>query len=358
MNILNPFLELHIDLNKIATNFQKLQKISGKETSAVIKADAYGVGAVPVAKSLFNAGCRKFYVATIDEALKIRDVLPFDAQIYIFNCFIESHLPLIFEKKLIPVFTTVDQIQLYKKHGGQSYILHFDTGMKRLSLPADSVLDVLNIIPASSVEWVMSHLASADDFTGPQNKQQLELFKSIIKHFPRSKYSLIASKGINLPADYHFDQVRPGIYLYGVTPSPETAISKTLDLALSMRAQILETKMIQSGESVGYNATYVAPSPRRIATIAVGYADGIPIGYSNKNHFWIRNHPVPIIGRVSMDLTIIDITGIPESMVQVGEWVDLIQDPMSFYEMSKAAGSSPHEMLTRLGQRCKRVYKL
>lgn len=357
MKILNPFLELHIDLGKIASNYKTLQAITGKETSAVIKADAYGVGAIPVAKTLFSAGCRKFYVATIDEALQLREVLPFDATLYIFNCFIEEHVPLLLEKNLIPVLTTLDQIKLYKKHKGSHYVLHFDTGMKRLSLPAESVPEVLKIIPAHEVDWVMSHLASADDFTGPQNRQQLELFNSIIQHFPQSQYSLIASKGINLGSEYYFDQVRPGIYLYGVTPSPETPISKKLDLALSMRAQILEVKTIQAGESVGYNATYIASNIRRIATLAVGYADGIPVSYSNRNHFWLQGQPVPIIGRVSMDLTIVDITGIPESIGKVGEWVDLIHDPMSFYEMSKAAGSSPHEMLTRLGLRCNRLYK-
>jgi alanine racemase len=356
MTTLNPFLELRIDLKKIASNYRILQAITGKETSAVIKADAYGVGAIPVAKALFSVGCRKFYVATIDEALHLREFLPPDATIYIFNCFIEDHIPILFEKNLIPVLTTLEQIQLYKKHGGCHYVLHFDTGMKRLSLPADSVPEVLKIIPASKVDWVMSHLASADDFTGPQNKQQLEVFKSIIRHFPQSQYSLVASKGINLGPEYYFDQVRPGIYLYGITPSPETPLSKKLDLALSMRARILEIKSLHPGESVGYNATYTAASPRRIATLGVGYADGIPVSFSNKNYFWLQGHPVPIIGRVSMDLTIVDITGIPESIGRVGEWVDLIHDPMSFYEMSKAAGSSPHEMLTRLGQRYNRVY--
>ena len=277
MKILNPFLELHIDLKKIASNYKILQSITGKETSSVIKADAYGVGAMPVAKTLFAAGCRKFYVATIDEALELREVLPLEATIYIFNCFIEDHISLLFEKSIVPVLTTLEQIKLYKKHQGSQYCLHFDTGMKRLSLPAESVAEVLKIIPAKEVDWVMSHLASADDFTGPQNKKQLGIFKSIIQHFPQSQYSLIASKGVNLDPEYYFDQVRPGIYLYGVTPSPETPISKKLDLALSMRAQILEVKSIQTGESVGYNATYVAPSPRRIATLAVGYADGFMV---------------------------------------------------------------------------------
>ena len=357
MTNLNPFLKLEIDLGKIVANYKTLHQITGTETSAVIKADAYGVGAIPVAQALFQAGCRKFYVATIDEAIELREVLPPEAIIYVFNCFIEEHLPLLFEKNIIPVLTSLDQIKLYKKHGGTHYVLHFDTGMKRLSFPAESVADVLKIIPADRVDWVMSHLASADDLEGPQNKQQLTLFKSIIQHFPRSKYSLVASKGTNLGAEYFFDQTRPGIYLYGITPSTETEISKKLPMALRMRAQILEVKSLKKGESVGYNATYTAVNPRRIASIGAGYADGIPVSYSNRNHFWLHNHPVPIIGRVSMDLTVIDITGIPESIGRVGEWVDLIHDPMSFYEMSKAAGSSPHEMLTRLGRRCNRVYK-
>lgn len=357
MPILNPFLKLEVDLGKIARNYQTLQRISGIEVTAVVKANAYGVGAVPVSQALFRAGCRKFYVATIDEALQLREVLPSDAIVYLFNGFIEEHLPLLFEKNITPILTTIEQIKLYKKNGGSSYFLHFDTGMSRLSLTEEQIPEILKIIPSSSVEWVMSHLASADDSTSHQNKDQLEKFKSIIRHFPTSKYSLIASKGINLGSDYFFPQMRAGIYLYGVSPSHPTPLSDSLEFALKMRAQILETKNIQKGDSVGYNATYTAASPRRIATLAVGYADGIPLSFSNKNHFWIQGQPVPIVGRISMDLTMIDITDIPESIAHVGEWVDLIHDPMSFYEMSKAAGSSPHEMLTRIGHRYNRSYK-
>ena len=357
MNILNPFLRLEIDLGKIASNYKILQKETGVETAAVIKANAYGVEAIPAARALFEAGCRKFYVATIDEGLSLRKALPKEAILYIFNSFIEDHLPIFFEHNLIPILTTLDQIKLYKKHGGTEYLLHFDTGMNRLSLPEGSAADVLKIIPASEVSWVMTHLACADESQNPRNKEQLEIFKKIIKHFPQSKYSLAASKGANLGKAYFFDQVRMGIYLYGVTPSAETTLSKKLRLALKMQAQILEIKSLKKGDSVGYSATYTAKSPRIIATIGAGYADGIPLSYSNKACFWLCGHSVPLIGRVSMDLTVVDITDVPESLRKVGEWVDLIRDPMSFYEVSKASESSPHEMLTRLGQRCNRSYK-
>lgn len=357
MTILNPFLKFEVDLKKITSNYRTLQKISGIEVTAVVKANAYGVGATPVTQALFKAGCRKFYVATIDEALELRDHLPSDAIVYIFNGFIEAHLPLLFEKNIIPILTTLDQIKLYKKQGGSSFFLHFDTGMGRVALPRDSMEEVLKIIPASQVSWIMSHLACADELDNQKNKEQLITFKKIAAYFPQAQQSFIASKGINLGRDYYCDQMRSGIYLYGVTPSPETPISKSLKFALKMQAQIIDVKPLKKGESVGYNATYTASSPKRIATVAVGYADGIPVSYSNKNHFWLKGIPVPIIGRISMDLTILDITGIPESIGHVGEWVDLVHDPVSFYEMSKAAGSSPHEMLTRIGHRYNRVYK-
>lgn len=357
MAILNPFLILEVDLGKIARNYQTLQRLSGIEVTAVVKANAYGVGAVPVSQTLFHAGCCKFYVATIDEALQLREALPSKAIIYLFNGFIEDHLPLLLKKDIIPILTTIEQIKLYKKHRGCDYFLHFDTGMSRLSLTEEQIPEILNIIPSSSVDWVMSHLASADDADSPQNKDQLKKFQSIIRHFPTSKYSLVASKGINLGSDYFFPQMRAGIYLYGVSPSQPTPLSESLELALKMRSQILEVKKIHKGENVGYNATYTAQSPRRIATIAAGYADGIPLSFSNKNHLWLHGHPTPIVGRVSMDLTMIDITDIPESIAHVGQWVDLIHDPVSFYEMSKAAGSSPHEMLTRIGQRYNRIYR-
>ena len=353
MDTAEHYLKLEIDLFKIKRNYEKLKGFTGKEVSAVVKANAYGIGAIPISKALQSAGCHRFYVATVSEALTLREALGGAPTIYVFNTFTKSQIPLLESHKITPILTTIDQVKLWAL-GHRDLVLHFDTGMNRLSIPYHQLDECLSIVEADQVESIMSHLACADDAQHPLNTIQLDRFKEIARHFPKSRKSLSASKGINLGAPYLFDEVRVGIYLYGYSPSTETPLSQSLEPALQAVAQILNIESIEKGTTIGYGGTFKAVAPMTIGTIGVGYADGIPLTYSNKGYFQMAGHKLPILGRVSMDLITVDLTNLPSKYAKVGNWVDLIPDPMSFYEMSRALGSSPHEMLTRLGQRYKR----
>lgn len=236
-------------------------------------------------------------------------------------------------------------------------VLHFDTGMNRLSIPLSDLEACLEQVNTDHVETVMSHLSCADLQEHTLNKIQLKRFQELAMHFPKSIKSFAASKGINLGPSFLFDEVRVGIYLYGFSPAATTKFSRELDTAIQARAQILEVKTLFKGESVGYGATFTAKKDMKIATVSAGYADGVPLAYSNKISLNLEGHEAPILGRVSMDLSVIDLSAVPEELAKVGKWVDLIPDPMSFYRMSRIAGSNPHEMLTRLGQRYRRTYK-
>ncbi|UNM05968.1 MAG: alanine racemase [Holosporaceae bacterium] len=203
----------------------------------------------------------------------------------------------------------------------------------------------------------MSHLACPDMPEYPLNKLQLDRFKEIAQHFPNSDKSLAASSGITLGPEFHFDEVRIGVYLYGFLSNPHPHPGLHLTPAIKARAQILEVKNVEKGVSIGYDATFISTKKMKIGTISAGYADGIPLSYTNKGVFMLNNHPVPIIGRVSMDLCVVDLSDVPAKLAKVGKWVDLIPDPVSFCKASKEAGCSPREILTRFGQRYNRIYE-
>lgn len=355
MKTLNPFLELSINLAAIQENYLKICTFTGVKVAAVVKANAYGIGAKEVAKALEDAGCTRFYVATFCEASALRQHLKKKSDIFLFNGFSDAEFNTFLDLNITPVFTSLDQVNRYGTKT-KNLVLHFDTGLSRLSIPDYDVDACLKAIDTKKVSLVLSHLACADQPDHPLNQQQLNRFQDICEYFPCAEKSLSASKGINLGSQYFFDEVRIGIYLYGFSPSTETNFSKTLTPAVAAKSQILGIQTLEKGQSVGYGATFIAPKPMKIATIAGGYADGTPLTLSNLGCVSMEEKILPIIGRVSMDLTTIDISSLSDAQAKVGNWVDLIPSPMSFYKKSIEGGSSPHEMLTRLGHRFNRKY--
>lgn len=355
--MMNSFLTLEIDLTKIVHNYHLVHAHTGIEVASVVKADAYGVGAIPVSQALLDAGCRKFFVALVEEGIILRKAIGPGPDIFIFNGFSLEHADSFHSYTLTPVLGTLDQIRLAKKHLKGEWVLHFDTGMHRLSLPSRDLNDVLQMINTKDVRYVMTHMSCADDPNHIVNAKQLKRFQEIIPHFPESRYSLAASGSLNLGPEYYFDLIRLGGSLYGVLEHHPGTISERFQFALHAQAAILQITNLQKGESVSYGATYTAPSNRRIATIAGGYADFTPRSLSNKGGFVaVDGHKAPILGLVCMDLMVIDVTDVPESVAQVGKWVDLIHGHMSFYEQSVLALSAPRESLIRLGHRFKRRY--
>ncbi len=353
--IQNPFLRLYIDLEKIIHNYKAIQKYTGVEVSAVVKANAYGIGYGPVAKALESEGCRSFFVATLPEAVALRKVLPKTSAIHIFNGISEETISAVKDLNLTPVIASLSQLDLCAKHFSGGFVLHFNTGMNRLSLNGNDLEKVLTIVKPNQVSHVMSHLACADHPQDPKNADQLKIFKEIIPHFPGSVYSLAASEGIGLGRDYYFDGVRVGMSLYGTLGTPP-GMTERLRFAFKSQVAILQIQTIHKGEGIGYGASYIAPSTRRIATIGMGFADGLPRGASNNGVVYLEGYEAPIVGRVSMDLTVIDVSEIPESVATVGKWADIVYDEGSFARLAKDSGSAVYELITRLGQRYDRIY--
>lgn len=356
-----------VDLGRIAANWKALAaKVGPARCGAVVKADAYGLGAARVIPTLARAGCTTFFIATPDEAELARKRAP-DADIYALDGLVGNAAATFAHLGVIPVLSTLDDVVAWSalcRARGEKLpaAIHIDTGLHRLGLP---VRDARRLAAEPSMRagfelsLVMSHLASADNPRDPKNRDQLLAFETLSALFPGIPRSLAASDGLMLGPAYHFDLVRPGYALYGgqasqITPAPVKA-------AVSVAARILAVTDVAPGETVGYSATWRAKRPSRIATIAAGYADGIPRNASSPDgraggHVLITGHLAPIVGRVSMDLITVDVTDLPEGAAMPGEFAKLIADGLTIEDAGFSAGTIGYEILTRLGRRFTRLY--
>ena len=352
---------LRVDLPQIRANYDALKaRVGTAKIGASVKADAYGLGAVPVAKTLYGAGCRIFFVATAGEGKLLRDGVGPNAAIYVLNGPAPRDKGVLLGAKLKPVINSMEQAQFWgavaREVREPPYTaIHIDTGMNRLGLTMDEVVALgrdKSLWRALNPEWVMSHLACASDAANPMNKTQLQRFRKAAAHFPLTPMSLANTAGIYLGKPYHFQMVRPGIGLYGgmATNKPGQEVSKP---AATLLAPILQVRYVQAGETLGYNGTYVAPRDMRVAVVGAGYADGIPVNESNRGTAILHDEEVKIVGRVSMDLTMIDATDANLS-VEVGGVVTFRGKHLE--AEAKSAQTLNYELLVRLGQRCRRDY--
>ena len=356
-----------INLNAIAKNWQVLNQASGVGMAgAVVKADAYGHGMEAVATALKDAGCDLFFTASLEEAVALRQTLP-DAKIGYFDCFGHDHELLVIEYNLTPTIADFTSLSLLADSAARYHrlipaMLHFDSGMNRLGFNLGDLKDVIAHRGFEAGDWhmVYSHLACADDPDDPMNIRQLQDFKSIIAH-PRLnniKTSLSATGGIMLGADYHFDITRPGLGVYGL--KPDGSSHEDLTPALTLKARTLQIRSAAKGETVGYGGAVKLNRDSVLATIAGGYADGInrklsgDDGRGGRIHF--NGHTAPMIGRVSMDMHVVDITDLPEGHLNVDDMVTLIGDGFSIQDWAEKSDTIAYEMLTTLGLRAKRHY--
>lgn len=361
---------LWVDLDAIKHNYRCIATYARPATaSAVVKANAYGMVDLPIVKSLIQEGCQSFFVANLFEAMKLRESLASasiqdEITISTFHGIeldYESHYV---HSKITPVLNTPDDIdvwcaaaQKYKKK--LPAILKINTGMNRLGLSEDHLkrLDYGAINKHLNIQLVMSHLAHGNIPHNPHNKKQLDLFISLTdRYFMDSPRSIAASNILGLPHEYGLNAVRLGLCIYGYSKTilPEGQVLKP---ALKLQARIIQRHTLDAGEAVGYEGEFVAKDRMVVGTIGIGYADGLPLSVSNKNAtVQIGAYTSPIIGQISMDMAAIDLTNIPIEACHRNTWVDLFHDNMSLYELAKIAGSSMHELLTRLGVRCNRVY--
>ena len=338
---------LDINLSAIVANYQLLKAHHSKNNSAaVVKADAYGLGMNAVSMALWNAGCRDFFVATLEEGIALRAQLP-QATIAVFSGLLKGEESEYTHFRLLPVLNDLSQVE---RAGTIPSILHVDTGMTRLGLNST---DLAKINPAN-ISYVMSHLACASDPHHPKNAEQLMRFREALKLFPGAKASLSNSAGIFLSPDFHFDIARPGCALYGINP---TNAKNPMQQVATLSAPILQIRKLHRDETVGYNATYTATSGTRIAVVSLGYADGWMRSMSNKGHAFVAGYQVPIIGIVSMDMIMLDITGVPEALLTDNTRAEFINDKQTVDDIAKQCNTIGYEIFTRIGNRVRRVHQ-
>lgn len=348
---------LTVDLDALARNFHRVRAAAAPaECAAVVKADAYGLGMVPVASRLALEGCDRFFVATAEEGRELRRALP-DASIYVLEGPAPGAEAAFLDARLTPVLNSLEQIERWA-YTGSAAVLHVDTGMSRLGLDERDVR-VLGAEPGRladiEVEWVMTHLACADQPSHPLNREQLRQFDSLRKHLPAAPISIGATAGIFLDADHCGDLVRAGIGLYGGNPFADRSCA--VEPVIKLEARIVQIREVEEAATVGYGATHRVHPPCRLAVCAVGYADGYPRAVGNACSAAFRGIRVPVVGRVSMDLTCIDVTAVPAEVIAAGDYVELIGPHITLEEVAAAAGTIGYEILTRLGARLERRYE-
>ena len=343
---------LTVDLGAIVANWKKIGGLlSSGQAAAVVKADGYGLGAVPVAKALQSAGCRRFFVATLDEGIALRAALP-DPEILVMNGLLRGAEEIYPQHRLIPTLNSRDQVARWR-HTRLPAALQIDSGLSRLGVALWEAAEIAKD-PDLDLILVMSHLACADEPAHPLNSQQLEVFRAARELFPGIEGSIAASSGIFLGREFHQDWVRPGAALYGINPNPELA--NPMAQVVRLQAKILQLREIDAGISVGYGATHCASRPMRLATIGVGYADGLFRALSNRGHGHIGDKLVPLVGRVSMDLSVFDVTAIEERALGPDAVIDLIGPHSTIDQLAQKAGTIGYEILTALGPRLQRNY--
>jgi alanine racemase len=352
---------LTVDLDAVADNYRRLAaRAAPATTAAVVKADGYGLGMARVAPALAAAGCTDFFVAHLDEGIALRAHLP-AATIYVLNGALAGAEPEFRRHRLRPVLNHLAALDgwaaLGRSSGALPAALHLDSGMARLGLDDDE-LAVLAGAPARldgvDLALVMSHLACAEQPDHPLNAEQLARFRRARGRLPAAPASLANSSGIFLGADYRFDLVRPGAALYGVNPLPGQP--NPMAPVVRLQARILQLRRIDSPRTVGYGATHRAARPSIIATIALGYADGYLRSLGNRGSCLIGEHRVPVVGRISMDLVTLDVTGVPAGLARPGAVVDVIAPEHPVDAVADEAGTIGYEILTSLGRRYQRRY--
>lgn len=338
---------LTIDLDAIAANWRALDAASagGVQTAAVVKADAYGLGADRVGRALAKAGARRFFVAMTEEGAALRQHLGPGPQINILGGHMAGDADMIRDLDLTPMLNSLQQVTRHLESlPGHPFGIQLDTGMNRLGIEAAEWQAIAPIVLAAKPEMLMSHLACADEPDHPMNRHQLANFHAMTDGLgiPRS---FAATGGILLGPDYHFDLTRPGIGLYGGRPYAERPV-------LRLSLPVIQTREVAVGETVGYSCAWTAARPSVVATLAAGYADGLPRTLSGRTPLWDGNREVPLIGRVSMDLITADVTDLPE----IPRSLDILCAHQTVDDLADIAGTIGYEILTSLGPRYARRY--
>jgi alanine racemase len=339
---------LSIDLDAVVSNWRALDAASGTgtETGAVVKADAYGLGAGRVARALARAGARKFFVAVAEEGASVRTALGPGPDIFVFSGHMAGDTDTIADMGLIPMLNSVDQLtRHFEALPGRPFGVQLDTGMNRLGMEPAEWAAVRDIVLPAGPRMVMSHLACADEPGHAMNARQLSRFGEMTDGIGAPR-SFSATGGILLGADYHFEVTRPGVGLYGGLPF------ETAKPVVRLTLPVVQVRELEPGETVGYANAWAAPARARIATVSAGYADGLIRAMGGKARVFAEGEPCPIVGRVSMDLITVDVTHLSRDPKEL----DILCPEQSVDRLAEAAGTIGYEILTSLGPRYRRRY--
>ncbi|MBD8065085.1 alanine racemase [Devosia sp. PTR5] len=358
--------QLSIDLGALARNWRALDKVSaGALTAAVVKADAYGTGIDMASKALHAAGARFFFTATPDEGMAVRAAVP-DAHIFVLDGLYPGAANLYVRQNLMPVISSLAMLEEWlakcvERNEAYPSAFHFDTGMNRLGFRLNEAVRVKERIEplGYAPQMVMSHLACADQPSHEKNRTQFALFGSIVAQFPGVPASLANSAGLMTGRDYHFQMVRPGIALYG--GRAVSGRKNPMAPVATLHVPVLQVTEARTGESVGYGAAYVLSRNSRLAILGYGYADGFLRSLSSTNRrpggkVMIRGQLCPIVGRISMDLTIVDVTDLGDNLPSPGEGAEVLGPNVLLDDQADAGDTIGYELLTSLKGRYNRNY--
>ncbi len=338
-------LRLRLDVDALASNWRSLDRLSGSaRAGAAVKANAYGLGIDNVAPVLRAAGTEQFYVAHWSEVPALLRHVP-SSQVSVLHGPVQKEDAQYARAMGVrPVINSLYQARLWSEAGGGPCDLMVDTGINRLGLPMHELGEPS--VAALEIDTLLSHLASADE-DSPQNERQVCLFEQAVNQVPAQRRSLANSAGIALGERYTFDLTRPGLALYGGVP--RTALARDIRQVAHPQAAVLQLRELTAGDSVGYNATFTATRGMRVATVSLGYADGFLRCWAGKGALRFEGVALPLLGRVSMDMVVVDCSAAPN--LREGDWLDVPYDlPLA----ADRCGLSQYELLTLLGQRFRR----
>lgn len=337
-----------VDLGALRENYRRIALV-GKRTAAVVKADAYGLGAVRVVEAVGREGCRDFFVATEAEGVAVRAASR-NSNIFVFSGPPDPRSAASMVRYgLTPVLNDEKQLEQWRDHRETPVAIHVDTGMHRLGFDRGRLS--ASMFEGFNVGLVLSHLACADDPGHPMNKQQVDRFDAVRSLFPNALGSLANSAGAL--AGMGTEMTRAGIAIYGGNPF-STRPNPMLPVA-TMEARVVGLRTVAEGQPIGYGSTYTTRRTTRIAVLGAGYADGIPRGLSRDARVALKGCRLPVVGRVSMDLLHVDASSV-EGGIALGDWVEVFGRTVKIDETAAWAGTISYELLTRLGSRLQRFY--
>jgi alanine racemase len=353
-----PPAELHIDLDALVANYRALRELARPaRVSAVVKANAYGLGVGPVAAALAKAGCDTFFVSSLAEGLELRALQP-DVRVLVLEG-AGGAIDACRAARLVPVLNTIAEVREWVARAPrEAAVVQLETGMNRAGLDATDVAELASdtaLLSRLRLDLLMTHLACADEPGHPLNRLQIDRFHALRALLPPVPTSIGNSAGTWLGPDYRGDLVRPGLALYGGRPMASGP--NPMRPVVRLSARVLQLRTLGEMAGVGYGASARVAPATRIATVGAGYADGYPRVLGNRGYAIAGGIRVPVVGRVSMDLTTLDVSALAPEAIEVGDCVDLLGGDVPLEDAAELAGTVSYELLTRLSTRLVRRYR-